>query len=292
MSRRPTPSTESCWAGSNSTNARADKRCSSPAKRGRGTMRSMVLRSMVEGLLRACFAAPDQVRGRHLPLRGEEPLLALVAAGGEAKAQRLQADKALGVALVVNLVFLEGDVREAVEAVRRLPSDDARQPLIQLQPHPPFDLLLALVDRPLPHLALGREPEAVVDQLGIARHQLVLEMHRAAVEAEALDAAMRRQQDRAARGLVDAARFHADKAVLDEIEAADTVLAAELVEAGQQGRGRQPFAIDRDGIAAREIDLDILRLVGRLLRRDRAAVDIFLGLDRGILQHLSLGRNV
>src|SRR6478672_13649296 len=167
-----------------------------------------------------------------LPRRaGEEPLLALVAAGGEAEAQRLQADKALGVALVVDLVFLEGDVRQAVEAVRRLPSADARQPLIQLQPHPPFDLLLALVDRRLQHLALGREPEAVVDQLGIARHQLVLEMHRAAVEAEALDAAMRREQDRAARRLVDAARFHADKPVLDEIEPADAVRAAELIEA-------------------------------------------------------------
>src|SRR5947208_2724196 len=239
MSRRPTPSTASCWAGSNSTNARAEKHCSSPAKRGRGTMRSMV-EGAVDSVLCCPLRLPRiKVRGRHLPrFAGEEPLLALVAAGGEAQAQCLQADKALGVALVINLVFLEGDVREAVEAVRRLAPDDLRQPLIELQPHPAFDLFLALVDRRLQHLALGREPEAVVDQLGIARHQLVLEMRRAAVEAEALDAAMRRQQDRAARGLVDAARFHADKAVLDEIEPADAVLAAELVEASQQGRRR------------------------------------------------------
>src|SRR5947208_9468026 len=257
MSRRPTPSTASCWACSNSTKARAEKHCSSPAKRGRGTMRSMV-----EGPVDSVLCCPVRLprikgRGRHLPrFAGEEPLLALVAAGGEAQAQCLQADKALGVALVVNLVFLEGDVREAVEAVRRLSPDDLCGPLVQFQPHTPLDLLLALIDRRLQHLALGREPEPVVDQLGIARHQLVLEMHRAAVEAEALDAAMSREQDRAARSLVDAARFHADKAVLDEIEPADAMLAAELIEAGQQGRRRQPFAIDCNRIAAPEVDLD------------------------------------
>src|SRR5688572_32374071 len=58
-------------------------------------------------------------------------------------------------------------------------------------------------------------------QLGIARHQLVLQMHRAAVEGQALDAAMRRLPDGAAGGFIDAARFHPDKAVLHEIEPAD-----------------------------------------------------------------------
>src|SRR5205823_11772314 len=101
----------------------------------------------------------------------------------------------------------------------------------------------------------------------------------------ALDAAMRREQDRAARRLVNAARLHTDKTVLDEIEAADAMLAAELIEAGQQGSRRQHFAIDCNRIAAQEVDLDILRFVGRLLRGNRAAVDILLGLDRGILEH-------
>src|SRR5437660_3020694 len=232
MSRRRTPSTASCWAGSNSTNARSSRGDRFlPRWRGRGTMQSMV-----EGVAdeRAVVAPSASHRSPPPPHSGGGTRrLSLTPLRGEAGAQCLQADKALGVALVINLVFLEGDVREAVEAVRRLAPDDLRQPLIELQPHPAFDLFLALVDRRLQHLALGREPEAVVDQLGIARHQLVLEMRRAAVEAEALDAAMRRQQDRAARGLVDAARFHADKAVLDEIEAADAMRAAALIEAGR-----------------------------------------------------------
>src|SRR5215469_598598 len=36
--------------------------------------------------------------------------------------------------------------------------------------------LLRRVDGGLQHLALGREPEAVVDQLGVFRHELVLEV--------------------------------------------------------------------------------------------------------------------
>jgi hypothetical protein len=87
-------------------------------------------------------------------------------------------------------------------------------------------MLLAAVDRGLQHLALGREPEAVIDQLGIARHQLVLEMGSTPVERDRFDRAVGSQQDRAARGFVDAAGLHADEAVLDEIETADAVVTA------------------------------------------------------------------
>ena len=60
----------------------------------------------------------------------------------------------------------------------------------------------------------------------------------------------------------------------------------------KQRRRRQRLAVDRDRIAALEIDLDILRLVGRLFRGDGAAVDVFLGLDPGVFEHLALGRDV
>src|SRR5713101_5676930 len=83
---------------------------------------------------------------------------------GEAQAQRIQPDEALGIALVVDRVFLEGDMAEAVEAFGRLPADDAGRALVELEAHDPLDILLALVDQGLQHLALGREPEAVVDE--------------------------------------------------------------------------------------------------------------------------------
>ena len=55
-------------------------------------------------------------------------------------------------------------------------------------------------------------------------------MRRLAVERDRLDGAMRGEQDGAARRLVDAARLHADETVLDEIEPADAVGLAELVQ--------------------------------------------------------------
>src|SRR5258708_528499 len=137
--------------------------------------------------------------------------------------------------------------------------------LVELEADRALDALLAFVDEGLQHLAFGREPEAVIDELGIARHQLVLEMRGAAIEGDALDAAMRGVQDGAAWRLVDAARLHADEAVLDEIEPTDAVLAAELVEPSEEARGRQCLAVHRDRVAARESDLDVFRRVGCVL---------------------------
>src|SRR5437763_15569597 len=87
---------------------------SSPAQRGRGTMRSIV-----EGAcLRVGRAAADPSGVHRSPppphSGGGTRRLSLIPLRGEAEAQCLQPDKALSVALVVNLVFLEGDVREAV----------------------------------------------------------------------------------------------------------------------------------------------------------------------------------
>ncbi len=84
---------------------------------------------------------------------------------------------------------------------------------------------------------------------------------------------MRRQQDGAARRLVDAARLHADEAVLDQVDAADAVVAAELVQLGEQRGRRQRLAVEADGVAARKADRAVGRLIGRLHRRDGALID-------------------
>ena len=62
-----------------------------------------------------------------------------------------------------------------------------------------------MVDGGLQHLALRAPPEAVIDHLGIARHQLVLEVALAAVEGGLFDAAVGDEKDRAAGRFVDAA---------------------------------------------------------------------------------------
>ena len=141
---------------------------------------------------------------------------------------------------------------------------------------------LAPVDQGLQHLALGAEPEAVVDQLGVARHELVLEVRRAAIERDRSDRAVRRQQHCA--WPVHPARLHADEAVLDQIDAADAVGAGQLVQAREQdGRG-QRFAVDRDRIATLEGELDVGRLVRRILGRHGPAVHARVRLLPGILE--------
>ena len=114
-------------------------------------------------------------------------------------------------------------------------------------------------------------------------------MCRAAIERDLLDAAMGGEQDGAAGRLIHAARLHADKAVLNQIEPPDAVGMTELVELGEQGRGRQLLAVDRDRVTLLEIDGDDGRLVRRLLGIDGARIDIVRNLLRRVLQHLALG---
>ena len=95
-----------------------------------------------------------------------------------------------------------------------------------------------MIDRRLQHLALRREPEAVVNEFGIFRHQLILEMGGAAIERDGFDGAMAAKHDGTARRLVHSPRLHADETIFDEIEPPDAVGAAEFVEFCQQGCGR------------------------------------------------------
>ncbi len=60
----------------------------------------------------------------------------------------------------------------------------------------------------------------------------------------------------------------------------------------EQIRRRHRLAVDRDRIAAFEIDRDIGRLIRRFLRIDGARIDVVRHLFAGIFQHLALGRSV
>src|SRR5690606_1529432 len=103
---------------------------------------------------------------------------------------------------------------------------------------------------------------------------------------------MRLQQDGAAGRLVDAARLHADEAVLDQVEAADAVVAAEIVQRLEQGRRRQFLAVERYRIALAEGNDDLGGGVGRIHRRDGAHVDVFRRLLPRVFQNLALGGGV
>ena len=117
-------------------------------------------------------------------------------------------------------------------------------------------------------------------------------MRGAAVERDQLDGAMRREQDRAARRLVDAARLHADEAVLDQVEPADAICPTQFIEPRQDRRRRQCLAVDAHRVALGKADAHFRGLIGRVHRRERAHIDARRRRLRRVLQHLALGGGV
>src|SRR3546814_14217038 len=73
---------------------------------------------------------------------------------------------------------------------------------------------------------------------------------------------MRARVDRAAGGFVHPARLHADETVFDQIEPADAVLAAEIVERREQRGGRHRPAVPGNAVAPFDIDRSEERRVG------------------------------
>src|SRR5262245_64344775 len=108
---------------------------------------------------------------------GRRSILALPAPAEQAQAERVELDEALGVLLVVSAgIVLERDHLVRVERFRARPADDDDIALVELERDLALDILLALVDKRLQHLPLRREPEAVIDELGVAGHQAVFQM--------------------------------------------------------------------------------------------------------------------
>ena len=77
----------------------------------------------------------------------------------------------------------------------------------------------------------GHLDQAMKDRIevGVLRHQLLAQAQRVALHRQRAQRARRFQHDRAAGRLVDAARLHADEAVLADVDAADAVGPAGLV---------------------------------------------------------------
>ena len=155
---------------------------------------------------------------------------------GAREAQPLEPDEAARVALVVAARLLERRLSHRIERHRRAAAGDLQRALVEPHARLAGHVSLRRVDRGAQEVHLGREPEAVVDQLGEARGEAVALVHHLAVERDRLDRAVRGVEHGAARRLVDAARLHPDEAVLDHVDAADAVRARDLVQAVEQVR--------------------------------------------------------
>src|SRR5262249_36303591 len=157
-------------------------------------------------------------------------LPAAVAESADLQAERVEVDEALGVLLPVDAVGFEGDEVRAVERAWGAAPCHGDRALVELEPDRAGHVALHLVDEPLEGLALGGEPEAVVDHLRVARHEGVAQVQELAIEGDGLEGAVGRVEDGAARRLVDTARLHAHEAVLHEVDSSDAVLASEPVQ--------------------------------------------------------------
>ena len=101
-------------------------------------------------------------------------------------------------------------------------------------------------------------------------------------------------EDGAAGGLVDAAALHAHQAVLDDVQQADAVLAAHLVQVFHQLHGAHLLAVHGGGDALFKVDGHISGHVGGLLGADAQLQEaglVVLGLVGGVFQvHALVGQ--
>lgn len=76
--------------------------------------------------------------------------------------------------------------------------DGAGRAFVKLDADGAGDVFLRMVDQGLQRLTLGREPEAIIDQFSIARHDAVFQMTRTCIQRDLFDATVGFQQDGAA----------------------------------------------------------------------------------------------
>ena len=92
-----------------------------------------------------------------------------------------------------------------------------------------------------------------------------LEVHGLLVQRDGFQNIVRLVQDGTAGGLIDAAALHADETVLDDVQQADAVGAAQLVQILDQLDALHLLAVHSGGDALLKVDGDVGRGVGGLL---------------------------
>ena len=102
-------------------------------------------------------------------------------------------------------------------------------------------------------------------------------MHHIAVHREGFHFAMSGEQDRTAWCLVHAAALHADETVLDHIDTANAMLAAELIQASPSlASGAKLLTVHRNTVACFKLKLDVFRLIRCIFWRNAQDVHAFV----------------
>src|SRR5690606_18846019 len=197
--------------------------------------------------------------------RPDSPPVAALHRGPGLDVQAPQADEADAVLVAEPVAAVVGRERVVVEAVVAPATRHLARARRQVQAHVPGDEALALVDEGVERLLERAEPQAVVDQLGVAGLEPELLALQVALEADRLEVGVRHDQRQAARALVGLPALDADPAVLDHVDATPAEGTDPLVERGDQLGRAHLLAVERHRDALTEADDDVDRLGRRRL---------------------------
>src|SRR5262245_6947324 len=216
----------------------------------------------------------------------------LLSYGLDLQRQAENIDEARGILLAVPRSHCERSQVGPVERVRRRAPGDDDVAFIEFQPHVAAHWRRQAVDEGVESLAQRREPLAEIDHLGVFVRDDLFVMRRLAVETERFEFAQRGEQQRPARSLIDAARFHSDQTVFDQIDAATAVATADLVQCFDQRDGVETLSVDLYRRAFFKTDLDVLRLVRRFFGGDGQFEHRLFGFVRGVFEDSAFVREV
>ncbi len=148
------------------------------------------------------------------------------------EAQGIEGDEAGGVVLVVSFFlsafhssncFIVKSVHAAATGV-----DDIS--FVKFDSYFTGNFFLSAIDEGLNRFAFRRKPEAIIDELGIFGDEAITHVLGFAINDESLEVLMSGEEDGSAGRFVDATRFHANKAVFDDVNSPNSVSSAKEVE--------------------------------------------------------------
>src|SRR5439155_799049 len=170
------------------------------------------------------------------------------------------------------------------------PADHRRRATVEPEPHLAGHETLCASHIRGEVLVMGREPEPVVDELRVFLRNARLESQRVFRQHQRLERALRLMEQHRGRRLVDLPRFDADEAVLDHVDPPHTVFSTDDVQGLDQVDAALLFAVEADGHAFDERDLELVRGRRDLLRVGRPLVDVAWRTTPRILEHTCLDR--
>ncbi len=163
-------------------------------------------------------------------------------------------------------------------------------PLEELETHRAGHELLGLGHKGVERLLERAEPLAVVHAGSPGLLEIQLLVKHVALEREVLEGLVRRDEGERGGHLVALAALQAHHTVLHKVKPAIAVVAGNLVELLDKRRERHLLSIERHGHALLEIDVNVSRRIGGLLRVLRHDPHVVRGLVPGILEHAAFDR--